>query len=194
MSRTLTTRTLKTSALTAAVLFVVIVGPMGRPASAATDDQLVVITDDGQPTTVTVHDGTLTVVTGTGDDATVHEVDLTGLGELVGEAVTQALAGLDGAFAGLADMDVDIHVRPEHQLVLDIDGGTTVIDLGEVMAQVDDALAAVRSEVACIGEQQREHDGAASLHRESRRLRRQIAELEEQIQETKEELAAQDRR
>jgi hypothetical protein len=131
--------------------------------------RVVIIDDDGVEHVVSFDGAMLEVVTGDGDDVSVHAFDLAALEPLIDEAITTALAEVDLALASIDSESIDraLDAIREH-----LDGDLTIDLQG-----LDDLDA--------TGWDRTAHD---ELERETRALREDMARLRAELDQLTERL------
>jgi hypothetical protein len=145
--------------------------------------RVVVIGDGDETVTVTMEDGALTVTREEGGSTSVHMVDMTQVGALVGEA----LADLDEHLALLADLQLDVHMGSDNRLNVSWEDETFEVDVNEIMVQVSEALSA--------GFDEFETGDWSSVHARDRgedELRRELRELKAEMRQLRRELHERD--
>lgn len=162
-------------------IFAILLALVSVTAAFAGDDgakrNVVIVGDDGDKATISIDGSLLTVTAEDGDDITVKEIDLAEIAALVGDALDEAMVGLDSALDELAASDIQVRVDPEHRIVVDADGETTTIDLHEVMDAVAAAMDHVDADVADVTADE------AELQREIASLRAEIDKLRAELKQ-----------
>jgi hypothetical protein len=138
--------------------------------------RLVVVGDDGGQATVTFEDGRLQVVAVDDGAVSVHEFDMTQLGELIDGAVAQALAGLDGA------LDEDLSIRVEDGTMIHVSHGdrACAVNLQILGQEIRNSLSAMHVE---IGRELRHADGVGDADGQD-----ELEDLQSDLEELKAEL------
>ena len=172
MSARIITATLLILALVAAAALA------DEPAEKESPSRMVIIGDD-EKITVTLDDGELVITSEDEDGTSVHMVDMTQIGMMVGEA----LEGLDEVLAGMADMQLDMHMGNDNRLNLSWEDETFELDVNEIMVQVNEALSEGLAEICS--------EDWTSVHardRSERELREELRELKAELRELRREI------
>ena len=168
--------------ITATLLILAIVAAAAladEPAEKESPSRMVIVGDDDEKITVTLDDGELVITSEDEDGTSVHMVDMTQIGMMVGEA----LEGLDEVLAGMADMQLDMHMGNDNRLNLSWEDETFELDVNEIMVQVNEALSEGLAEI-------RSEDWT-SVHardRSERELREELRELKAELRELRREI------
>jgi diacylglycerol kinase family enzyme len=136
---------------------------------------VVVVGENGEKATFTLDGSRLTMTAEEGDDISVREVDLAEIAALVDDALAGAMVGMEAALDALAESDIQVHVDPDHRIVVQADGESTSIDLAAVM----DAVSAAMQEMA--GEFDADAADEGELQREIAELRAEIEALQAEL-------------
>jgi hypothetical protein len=173
--------------LTAILLILALALPA---AGSTTDDdpqesreKVLVVGDDDERLIVSMDGTELTITTEDGDGTSVRVVDM----EQVGMMVGQALEGLDETLAGLADIQLDVHMGHDNRLNLGHHDETWELDLDEIMAQVGAAIS--------VGLEEMDTDDWTSVRvrdRGEEDLREELRELKAELRDLRRQLEARD--
>ncbi len=96
--------------------------------------------DDGEEITVSLSDGSLTVISREDGKTTTRIVDLDTVGLLAADAVDEAMLGMAGVFAELQEMQLQCRLGQDNRLNLSYNDTEFELDLDQVMAQVASAV------------------------------------------------------
>ena len=144
-------------------------------AAADKDPSVIVVGDDGQTLSIDLDGGELTIVTEDGDGTCVRIVDLEQVGLLVKD-------GLEGAFAALRDMQLDVHMGQDNRLNFSHGDETVEVDvdaiIGEVHRALGDLSALDTSGWAGVHDRERSTD---ELRAELRALQREVQKLQREL-------------
>jgi hypothetical protein len=127
----------------------------------------------------------------------VVEVDLSEIGLLVEDIMAEAMVGVSEALTALEDVQIGLDLGEENCLTIADDDGEVVIDFGEIMADVSEALEAAFAELDSEdwAESRSRHGkrhrstkitgNADELRQEIDQLERELAELQKQVRRIK---------
>ena len=160
-------------AVTAAVCVLLLAA---ATSAAEPDDHRVIVVGDGGQTLSIDLDGTeLTIVT-EGDDGTcVRIVDMEQVGLLVKD-------GLEGAFAALRDMQLDVHMGQDNRLDFSHGDETVEVDVDAIIGEVQRALGDL-SDLDTSG-----WTGVHDRDRSNDELRAELRALQREVQKLQREL------
>ncbi len=149
--------------------------------AAAEDDRQVILVGDGGQTLSLDLDGTeLTIVT-EGDDGTcVRIVDMEQVGLLLQD-------GLQGAFAALRDLQLDMHMGQDNRLEFSHGDETVEVDVDAILGEVHRALREGLSDLdtdAWTGSHHRDRSDE-ELRAELRALQREVQKLQQELAKEK---------
>lgn len=166
----------------AALVLVILLAPAAaRPDDPAAADaprkRLVAVQDGGGILTVDVAGGELIIVTRGGDGTTERIVDLEQMGLLVQD-------GLEGVFAALRDLQLDLHAGADNRVAVSHGGQTFEVDVDAIMAEVGRALQHGLGDIesgdwTAVRDRDREAD---DLRAELRELKRELRRLERELE------------
>jgi hypothetical protein len=163
-------------------LLILVLALTTTAALAVADDELVkldrgiVVIDDGTEATIRLDDGRLQIVTRKDGDASVHEFDLAGLGELIDGAVAEAMRGLE------ATLDEDLTIAVDNGRMVHVKQGDRALafDARLIAEEVKRSLASLHEDLG------RELDHARDVRHAPGQD--EMAELEAEIDQLKAEL------
>lgn len=164
--------------------------------------RVVIVGDDGQEATVTLDGSRLRVIATDGDEVQVEEIDLSEIGALVNEAITEAMRGVNDALDHLADHDFSMHVSPERRIRVESDMADLEFDMDEILAEVEasvnEAMRELQRELDSHADRDRHrHErvapGRVAEDEEMAGLREEIDALQREIRQLRAEIRALDR-
>ena len=121
---------------------------MANPKSSDADRSTVVILgDDGEEVTITLEDGTLTMISQENGKTSTRIMDMEAVGLLAADAVDGALMGMEDVFAELEDMQFQFRMGQDNRMNLSFDDSEFELDLDQVMTQVASAVQVGLSEI-----------------------------------------------
>ncbi len=101
---------------------------------------IVILGDDGEEITLTVEDGTFTMISTEDGETTTRMVDIETMGLLAADAVDEAMGGMDEVMAQLEEMQFQFRVGQDNRLNLSFDDSEFELDLDQIMTQVASAV------------------------------------------------------
>jgi len=165
---------------------------LAAPFALADNDshRLVVIGDGSNQATVKIDGNQLHVVAIDDGEVSVHEFDFSQLGEIIDEAVSAAMVGLEDAF----DEDLTIHVDDDHMVHVSHGDQACAFNMQLLAHELKNTLAGIHANIDLelhgaggvhTHREHEAHDSTAELRMELDRLKAELRSLEKELDEVR---------